>query len=149
MGNRMKEHITLLEKQIADERAKCDEQRRRRIRKKYPTQEQIESEYNEVSSGEEMPLYFQESKQLLDIYTALEESNLFLIQNSQETEQALEEVIAKFDETQRVMGAKANRMKEHYPTRNIEAQRAEGGVHQVQDISGKPHAHGVEAAKGN
>lgn len=30
-----------------------------------------------------MPLYFQEPKQLLDIFTSLEESNLFLIQNSQ------------------------------------------------------------------
>ena len=32
-----------------------------------------------------MPLYFQEPKQLLDIFTSLEESNLFLIQNSQAT----------------------------------------------------------------
>ena len=34
-------------------------------------------------STKEMPLYFQEPKQLLDIFTSLEESNLFLIQNSQ------------------------------------------------------------------
>ena len=33
--------------------------------------------------AKEMPLYFQEPKQLLDIFTSLEESNLFLIQNSQ------------------------------------------------------------------
>ena len=35
------------------------------------------------SGVQEMPLYFQEPKQLLDIFTSLEESNLFLIQNSQ------------------------------------------------------------------
>ena len=38
-----------------------------------------------LSKLQEMPLYFQEPKQLLDIFTSLEESNLFLIQNSQAT----------------------------------------------------------------
>ena len=47
----------------------------------------------------EMPMYFAEPQQLLDIFTALEESNLFLIQNSQETEEALEELKAKFFDT--------------------------------------------------
>ena len=36
--------------------------------------------------------YFTQPQQLLDIFTALEESNLFLIQNAQETEQAHEEL---------------------------------------------------------
>merc|ERR1719421_2664072 len=94
----------------AKEREREAEQRRKRIRRKYPTQDQVEAEYVEVSSGEEMPLYFEEPKQLLDIYTSLEESNLFLIQNSQETEQALEEVEKKFEEHQRVLGAKAEKM---------------------------------------
>ena len=44
-------------------------------------------------------VYFRDAQQLLDIFTALEESNLFLIQNSQETEEALEELKAKFSET--------------------------------------------------
>ncbi|CAK9068719.1 unnamed protein product [Durusdinium trenchii] len=72
------------------------EARRRRIARKYPTRDQVDAEYQEYSSGEEMPLYFQEPKQLLDIFTSLEESNLFLIQNSQDTEQALEELDQKF-----------------------------------------------------
>ena len=46
-----------------------------------------------------MPMYFAEPQQLLDIFTTLEESNLFLIQNSQETEEALEELKAKFFDT--------------------------------------------------
>merc|ERR1719161_847974 len=73
----------------------------RKIRKKYPTQDQLEKKYMEemdCDSGEEIPLYFQDPKDLLDIFTALEEQNLFLIQNSQETEQQLEEIEQKFQE---------------------------------------------------
>jgi len=100
------------EEEYQREKEREAEKRRQRIRRKYPTADVVQKEYQDVSSGEEMPLYFQEPKQLLDIFTALEESNLFLIQNSQETEQALEEVEQKFEETKRVMGAKANKMKQ-------------------------------------
>lgn len=41
-------------------------------------------------SGDELPMFFAEPAQLLEIFASLEESNLFLIQNSQETEEALE-----------------------------------------------------------
>ena len=37
-------------------------------------------------------MYFNEPQQLLDIFAELEEQNLSLIQNSQETEEALEEM---------------------------------------------------------
>eukprot|EP00746_Dinoflagellata_sp_MGD_P160445 gnl/MRDRNA2_/MRDRNA2_87199_c0_seq1.p1 gnl/MRDRNA2_/MRDRNA2_87199_c0~~gnl/MRDRNA2_/MRDRNA2_87199_c0_seq1.p1 ORF type:complete len:562 (+),score=196.72 gnl/MRDRNA2_/MRDRNA2_87199_c0_seq1:100-1785(+) len=100
------------EEEYQREKEREAERRRHRIRRRYPTADAIEKEYQGVSSGEEMPLYFQEPKQLLDIFTALEESNLFLIQNSQETEQALEEVEQKFEETKRIMGSKANKMKQ-------------------------------------
>merc|ERR1719189_3040288 len=86
------------------------EARRRRIRRKYRTAEDFEGDYQEVSSGEEMPLYFEEPKQLLDVFTSLEESNLFLIQNSQDTEQALEELEQKFAEMKRTGGAKTNKV---------------------------------------
>ncbi|CAL8340892.1 unnamed protein product [Lota lota] len=42
--------------------------------------------------GEEPELYFTEPQQLLDLLTELEEQNLTLIQNSRETEEALEEL---------------------------------------------------------
>merc|ERR1719254_381623 len=87
------------------------EARRRRIRRKYPTQDQVEAEYVEVSSGEEMPLYFEEPKQLLDVFTSLEESNLFLIQNSQDTEQALEELQQKFAETKKTSEANSEKIR--------------------------------------
>lgn len=93
------------------EKERETEARRRRIRRRYPAVEAVEAEYQGVSSGEEMPLYFQEPKQLLDIFTSLEESNLFLIQNSQETEQALEELSQKFLDMKKSGGAKASRMK--------------------------------------
>ncbi len=49
-----------------------------------------------VEQEEEGPMYFQDPRTLLQIYTQLEEQNLFLIQNAQESEEALEELRAKF-----------------------------------------------------
>jgi hypothetical protein len=40
-------------------------------------------EEDEASEEDEMPMYFKEPHQLLDIFTEYEETNLFLIQNSQ------------------------------------------------------------------
>eukprot|EP00296_Roombia_truncata_P000037 JP435695.1.p1 GENE.JP435695.1~~JP435695.1.p1 ORF type:complete len:574 (+),score=184.33 JP435695.1:142-1722(+) len=57
------------------------------------------------SSDEELPMYFHKPQQLLDIFTALEESNLFLIQNSQETEEALEELKQKLQDMTSKMDA--------------------------------------------
>ena len=53
----------------------------------------------ETEEDKEVPMFFTYPQQLLDIFTQLEESNLFLIQNSQETEAALEELKTKFAET--------------------------------------------------
>jgi hypothetical protein len=64
-----------------------------------------------TSSGEEIPMYFQHPQQLLDIFTALEESNLFLIQNSQETEQTLEELKQSYRETKKTMDRKTHSLK--------------------------------------
>uniref|UniRef100_A0A7S2PSX9 DUF4200 domain-containing protein n=1 Tax=Leptocylindrus danicus TaxID=163516 RepID=A0A7S2PSX9_9STRA len=52
-----------------------------------------------TSSDEELPMYFQRPHQLLDVFLALEEENLFLIQNSQESEQILDGLRRKFDKT--------------------------------------------------
>ena len=41
------------------------------------------SDEEEPEEEKEVPMYFKTPQQLLDIFTALEESNLFLIQNSQ------------------------------------------------------------------
>mmetsp|Transcript_32814 Transcript_32814/g.55333 ORF Transcript_32814/g.55333 Transcript_32814/m.55333 type:complete len:574 (-) Transcript_32814:89-1810(-) len=54
---------------------------------------------------EEVPMYFTQPQQLMDIFSALEEQNLFLIQNSQETEHTLEELRHAFAETKVTMDA--------------------------------------------
>mmetsp|Transcript_30133 Transcript_30133/g.65119 ORF Transcript_30133/g.65119 Transcript_30133/m.65119 type:complete len:573 (+) Transcript_30133:176-1894(+) len=93
------------------EREKELETRKRRIRKKYKNREEIEAEISDYSSGEEMDLFFKEPKQLLEVFTSLEESNLFLIQNSQDTEQTLEELQQKFAETKRAGEANSDKVK--------------------------------------
>mmetsp|Transcript_1361 Transcript_1361/g.2407 ORF Transcript_1361/g.2407 Transcript_1361/m.2407 type:complete len:565 (-) Transcript_1361:80-1774(-) len=90
--------------QEAEEREREMERRKRAIRRKYPTQETVEAEYVEVSSGEEIPMFFEKPKQLLDVFTSLEEQNLFLIQTSQDTEQMLEEIQQKLVEKKKTMG---------------------------------------------
>eukprot|EP00698_Gefionella_okellyi_P019192 TRINITY_DN5850_c0_g2_i1.p1 TRINITY_DN5850_c0_g2~~TRINITY_DN5850_c0_g2_i1.p1 ORF type:complete len:569 (-),score=170.89 TRINITY_DN5850_c0_g2_i1:95-1738(-) len=54
---------------------------------------------SDESSDDELPMYFVDPKQLLDIFAQLEESNLFLIRNCQEAEESLEELKAKYEET--------------------------------------------------
>lgn len=95
------------------EREREMEGRRRRIRRRYPTEEQVEESFQEISSGEEMPLYFEEPKQLLDVYTTLEESNLFLIQNHQDTDQALEDLDQKYAALRREGEAHTTKMKKN------------------------------------
>ena len=52
---------------------------------------------------QEPELYFSDPHQLLDIFAELEEQNLSLIQNSQETEEALEEMKQNIKKTQKKM----------------------------------------------
>jgi len=101
------------EEEDARERDRELERKKRAIRRKFPTQDAVEAEYNEVSSGEEMPLCFEEPKQLLDIFTSLEEQNLFLIQTSQDTEQMLEEIQQKLVERKKIMGAQHQKLREN------------------------------------
>ncbi|KAI5941292.1 Cilia- and flagella-associated protein 100 [Manis javanica] len=63
------------------------------------------------SNGEELELYFTEPQQLLDIFTELEEKNLSLIQNTQETEETLEELNFTLRNTQTRMDKEVNELK--------------------------------------
>jgi hypothetical protein len=89
------------------------ERRKQRIRRRYPTEEAVAGEYVEVSSGEEMPLYFNKPNQLMEVFATLEEQNLFLIQASQDKEQTLEEIQQKFTEKKQVMGSQIGRLQEN------------------------------------
>mmetsp|Transcript_46605 Transcript_46605/g.110452 ORF Transcript_46605/g.110452 Transcript_46605/m.110452 type:complete len:577 (-) Transcript_46605:146-1876(-) len=68
-------------------------------------QEDLEIEAWDPDEGKpfEVPMYFTRPQQLLDIFAGLEERNLFLIQNSQETEEQLEELKQKLEVTQTKM----------------------------------------------
>lgn len=66
-----------------------------------PSDAEITSDADE--SDDEQELWFSDPQQLLDIFAELEEQNLSLIQNSQETEEALEEMRQTIKGTQRKM----------------------------------------------
>ena len=56
------------------------------------------------------PMYFEKPEQLLEIFAQLEERNLFLIQNVQETEEALDELENKYRETKEQMEEKTRKL---------------------------------------
>jgi len=70
------------------------------------------SETDEEESDEELELYFHDPVQLLDIFAELEEQNLSLIQNSQETEEALEELKNTIKDTQNKMNRETEALKQ-------------------------------------
>ncbi|XP_072454465.1 cilia- and flagella-associated protein 100 isoform X2 [Notamacropus eugenii] len=65
----------------------------------------------EAESDDELELYFTEPRQLLDIFTELEEQNLSLIQNSQETEETLEEIRNSMRNARNKMDREINQLK--------------------------------------
>ncbi|KAF4685980.1 Coiled-coil domain containing [Perkinsus olseni] len=103
----------LTEEDIIAMKEKEMEIRRRRHRAQHPDEEQIATYYDrEVaeSSDEDLPMYFKKPKQLLDLFSTLEEQNLFLIQNGQETQQQLEDMEMRLQETHGTLGVKARQL---------------------------------------
>ncbi|XP_019624886.1 PREDICTED: cilia- and flagella-associated protein 100-like isoform X3 [Branchiostoma belcheri] len=74
-------------------------------------QDQPESD-EEEDSEEEPDLFFTDPQQLLDLFQELEEQNLSLIQNSQETEEALEEMRQTFIQTEGKMNRETEILKQ-------------------------------------
>lgn len=66
-----------------------------------------------TSSDEETPMYFQHPQQLLDIFSEMETESLFMIQNKQESEQVLENLKQKFNNTMNDMGANSASLKQN------------------------------------
>ncbi|CAH2312058.1 Hypothetical predicted protein [Pelobates cultripes] len=64
-------------------------------------------------SDEEPELYFTDPQQLLKIFSELEEQNLSLIQNSQETEEALEEMKHTISSTKEKMEKETQQLEDH------------------------------------
>jgi hypothetical protein len=101
------------QEEAARELEKEKDRRQEIIRRRYPAEEAVEGEYEEVSSGEEMPLFFQQSSQLTEVFTSLEEQNLFLIQTSQDKEQTLEDWSQKLANKKRQMGSQIQKLQEN------------------------------------
>lgn len=121
-----KQKRRIQEQHVKDQQAKKDSKRDRQRRGGGGEEEEGEGEEPEVKvvippaprledevvdlQEEEAPMYFTEPKQLMDIFSSLEEQNLFLIQNSQETEHTLEELRHAFKETKVMMDSRTGQL---------------------------------------
>ena len=65
-------------------------------------------ELKQIEDGHDDEMYFTKPEQLLNVFATLEERNLFLIQNAQETEEAFDELKGKFEDTRKTMEAKTS-----------------------------------------
>ncbi|XP_057411730.1 cilia- and flagella-associated protein 100 [Balaenoptera acutorostrata] len=80
----------------------------RRARSTLPVQEDPDG----AGEERELELYFTEPQQLLDVFVKLEEQNLSLVQNTQEMEEALEELSFTLKNTQIRMDREVSQLKQ-------------------------------------
>ncbi len=104
-----------------------DKRTKRRIRRKQnntnmnppapklelPPMPNFEDEEPLTSSDEDIPMYFSKPQQILEIFSSMEEENLFLIQNAQEAEQSLDEMTCRFRDSKREVQQKVDAMQEN------------------------------------
>jgi len=102
---------------------------------KMPAKPSVEGEPL-TSSGAEPEMHFRQPRQLLDIFTQLEEQNLFLIQNSQETEQALEELKQEFTATKTEMDQKTSTLRDNI---NVLESQIDGEESKSEQLSKRIH----------
>lgn len=74
---------------------------------------------------EDFELYFKDPQQLLDIFLELEEQNLSLIQNSQDTEEALEEMKQTINRAKTKMERETETLKRQIDSLNEDIRREE------------------------
>jgi len=96
-------------RQVAGATAEEEEAEELLFRQSIPVAPKLEDEVCDIAD-EEPPMYFVHPQQLMDIFAALEEQNLFLIQNSQETEHTLEELNQQLKETRLSMDAQTGQL---------------------------------------
>ncbi|XP_005365363.1 cilia- and flagella-associated protein 100 [Microtus ochrogaster] len=92
----------------------------------------VPSQDDTDSDGEELALYFTEPQQLLDIFTQLEEQNLSLIQNTQEMEEALDDLNVTLKNTQIRMDREVNLLKQWITTMMISISKEEESAAELQ-----------------
>lgn len=107
-----------------------------------PDAPKLEDEELTDSESEE-PMYFKEPQQLLDIFTSLEENNLFLIQNAQETEQTLEELKQDYADTKASMDSQKSSLKSSIDEHVAQISREEAKTETIRrsaDVRGEKDA---------
>ncbi|XP_060622190.1 cilia- and flagella-associated protein 100 [Anolis sagrei] len=77
-----------------------------------PSEDKLIPEINEEEDDEEPELYFTDPHQLLNLFTELEEQNLSLIQNSQETEETMDELRHTLTNTRNKMDHEIEQLKQ-------------------------------------
>jgi hypothetical protein len=90
-----------------------------------PSAELKKENVNKIEEEEEedLELYFNDAQQLLDIFLELEEQNLSLIQNSQDTEEALEEMKQTINKTKTKMERETEILKKQIANLNEEIRK--------------------------
>ena len=86
---------------------------------------QATEESENEEDDEDFELYFTDPQQLLDIFLELEEQNLSLIQNSQDTEEALEELKQTINKTKLKMERETEMLKRQIDALNEEIRKEE------------------------
>ena len=84
---------------------------------KLTPKEWLDAQANEES--DDVKLYFKEPQQLLNMFAELEEQNLTLIQNSQETEEALEEMKQQLAQTMEKMNSETDTLRKQIDHLNL------------------------------
>jgi len=102
-------------------------------------EEDIVNEFEEYLYTDEInepcPLYFTEPKQLLDIFAELEENNLALIQNCQESEESLEILKLQMKESNEKMDKETQQLKQQIESLNDAILREEEKAKQLEEKS--------------
>jgi len=92
----------------------------------------IQSAVSDEDSDEDPELYFVDAIQLLDIFSELEEQNLSLIQNSQDTEEALEEMKKTIILTKQKMNNETDILKQQIETLKETTQKEEERANELE-----------------
>jgi len=88
-----------------------EDEEEEKFRQSLPIPPKIEDVRVEIAKTEP-PMYFTQPSQIMDIFAALEEQNLFLIQNSQDTQYTLDELRQNFKETKLTMDARTGQLQQ-------------------------------------
>ena len=144
---------TLQEAKVLQENANSKSRRRRRqMEKKSNSQYEKavkkldippEPNYEDepfTSSDEEISIYFKKPIDLLNVLSNLEEENLFLIQNTQEAEQSLDELVRNFKATQCKIQRKEEIQQENIVQINRSIEHRKNSMINIQNLgkSNKP-----------